>query len=72
MLYEIEHDGYIVVVSPNPKYALEKLFNDTMVLFDIDDKLPKLQKMNVGETFVLASGTYVTTYEQDMMGGKLV
>ncbi|ASR79391.1 hypothetical protein KAMFAM_247 [Bacillus phage Kamfam] len=72
MLYEIEHEGHIVVTSANARYALETLFNETSVLFDVNDKLPKVKALRVGEVFLLGARTYVTAYEQDMMGGKLV
>lgn len=71
MRYKIEHDGETVVITNNLRYGLQKLFDDTDVLFDIEDKYKKAVILRAGETFLLASHTYITAYEVDMMGGIL-
>ncbi|AEW47347.1 hypothetical protein BCB4_0115 [Bacillus phage B4] len=71
MRYKIEHDGETVVITNNLRYGLQKLFDDTDVLFDIEDKYKKAVILIAGEIFLLAAHTYITAYEVDMMGGIL-
>ncbi|UNA01632.1 membrane-bound protein [Bacillus phage vB_BcgM] len=72
MRYKIEHAGEVVVFTNNLRYGLQKLFDDTNVLFDIEDKYNKAKVLKAGEVYLLAANTYITAYEVDMMGGIIL